>query len=139
MLKYKVIPRKNMLTDVVLFYGQIKPDVAVKLDELVENISQECTVTRHDVKAVLSALQEQMYKAIRSGRPVYLGDLGSFRPTISTQGVEDKEDFKSNNIRSINVRFRPSPEFRYQISKKNPFVSFQNVSPKPEEDPEDGE
>ena len=55
MLKFTVIPRKNILSEEILYYAQIKPDAPLKMNELVDNISLECTVTRHDVKAVISA------------------------------------------------------------------------------------
>ncbi len=49
----------------------------MNLEQVATNISRECTVTVHDVKAVLSSLQEQIILALQDGKSVRFGDLGS--------------------------------------------------------------
>ena len=81
MINYKAIQRKNPLNDEVKWYPTIVLGNPVLLDEMTELIALNCTVTEHDIKAVLSALQEQIVLALKQGRSVRLGDLGSFRLT----------------------------------------------------------
>ena len=139
MIKYKVIPRKNMLTDQVLFYGQIVQEGVIGLNELADEIQATSTVTRADILAVLADLENVITKTLRNGKGVKLGDLGSFRPTIKGRGVEEKADYESSLIRKVNVVFIPSTKMKYNLSPKNPFVQFKNVTPQPEDDPDDGE
>ena len=139
MIKYKVIPRKNMLTEQVLFYGQIVQEGVIGLNELADEIQATSTVTRADILAVLADLENVITKTLRNGKGVKLGDLGSFRPTIKGSGVEEKADYESNLIRKVNVIFIPSTKMKYELSPKNPFVQFKNVTPQPEDDPDDGE
>ena len=139
MIKYKVIPRKNMLTDQGLYYGQIVQEGVIGLNELADEIQATSTVTRADILAVLADLENVITKTLRNGKGVKLGDLGSFRPTIKGTGVEEKADYESNLIRKVNVVFIPSPKMKYNLSPKNPFVQFKNVTPEPESDPDDGE
>lgn len=127
MLKYNVIPRKSPVDKSVKYYGQLVPVTPVKMADLAENISKECTVTVHDVKAVLSALEEQLISQLRSGRSVRLGDLGSFRPTIGSEGVAQEADFTVSNIKGVRVRFLGSANLRYNLSKQHPSVAFQNA------------
>ena len=139
MIKYKVIPRKNMLTDQVLLYGQIVEEGVIGLNDLADEIQTTSTVTRADILAVLADLENVIAKTLRNGKGVKLGDLGSFRPTIKGSGVEEKADYESSLIRKVNVVFIPSTKMKYNLSPKNPFVQFKNVTPQPEDDPDDGE
>ena len=96
------------------------------LDELAEEISGSCTVTKHDVKAVISVLEEKIIKALRNGQSVRLGDLGSFHALISSKAAATTDAFeKSENIRGLLVRFTPSSKMRHELSLKNPAVQLQ--------------
>ncbi len=127
MLKYNVVPKKNPQDKSVKYYARLAPVNAVKLAELAENISRECTVTVHDVKAVLSALEEQLIFQLRNGNSVRLGDLGSFRPTLNSEGVELAEDFTAANIKQVKIRFVGSTNFRYNLKRNHPSVQFKQA------------
>ncbi|MDY4030279.1 MAG: DNA-binding protein, partial [Alloprevotella sp.] len=69
--------------------------------------SKTCTVTEHDVKAVLSALQEQVIYSLSDGHSVRLGDLGSFRPTLSVYTFDTPEEVTAAGIKHVRTRFTP--------------------------------
>lgn len=120
MLKYNVVARKNPQTKELLYYAQLEPVTAVGLSALATAISNECTVTIHDIKAVLSALEEKVIMYLQSGMSVRLGDLGSFHPTVSSRGAATPEAFTSTNLRGVKVAFSKSSAMRYGFSLKNP-------------------
>lgn len=124
MLKYSLIPRKNPITKESLFYANLEPVTPVGLNQLAQEISGSCTLTVHDIKAVISALEESIFRALRNGQSTRLGDLGSFHPTLSSSGAVTKEDFSKANLRGVKVRFVPSTKMRYEISMHNPNVTF---------------
>lgn len=103
MLKYNVVARKNPQTKELLYYAQLVPVTAVGLSALAAAISNECTVTIHDIKAVLSALEEKVISYLQSGMSVRLGDLGSFHPTVNSRGAATPEEFSSTNLRGVKV------------------------------------
>jgi predicted histone-like DNA-binding protein len=137
MIKYNIIPRKNPINKVVKYYAQMAPVTPVTLNEVAEAISNQSTVTLHDCKAVLSALQEQIAMQLRNGNSVRLGDLGSFRAVLKCRGANTMEDFTSANITGVKVAFIMSSPMRYMLSKQNPSVNFQAV--RPEEEEKEGE
>ncbi len=120
MLKYNVVARKNPQTKELLYYAQLVPVTAVGLSALAAAISNECTVTIHDIKAVLSALEEKVISYLQSGMSVRLGDLGSFHPTVNSRGAATPEEFSSTNLRGVKVVFSKSSAMRYGFSLKNP-------------------
>ena len=124
MLKYNVLARKSPIDNSVKFYAQVTSPTPVKCQQLATAISEKCTVTIHDVKAVLSALEEEIANNIRNGASVRLGDLGTFRATISSEGAESRDAFAAKNIRRVNVRFMASPNMRHKLSVLNPDMQF---------------
>ena len=138
MINFQVVPKKNMLTEAVLYYGQIKQNGVKGIETIASDIEKQSTVSRADILAVLSSLQEVIIATLQNGQGIKLGDVGSFRPTLKSQGVENKDDFNIQNIRKVNIVFTPSSKMRYQLDKKNPFVQFQRVAvPKNEESDEE--
>ncbi len=126
MIKYYLISRKNPITKEYAYHANATSVTPIMLDELAEDISGSCTVTKHDVKAVISVLEEKIIKALRNGQSVRLGDLGSFHARISSKAAATTDAFEqSENIRGILVRFTPSSKMRYALSLKNPAVQLQ--------------
>ena len=73
------------------------------------------TVSSADVKAVLDALQYEVIEALENGNSVRLGDLGSFRLTMKSQGVETVAEAKKKGaqlIKKVNVQFTKSTTMR---------------------------
>ncbi|MBR1712500.1 MAG: HU family DNA-binding protein [Alloprevotella sp.] len=136
MIKYKTYASKNPKTKLVKYYACPVEQRPVNRDQFFEQIEAESTVTEHDVKAVLSAMQRHLWNNLREGRSVRLGDLGSFHITLNSTGAEQPEDFTVKNIKKVRVRFRPSAKFLYNLSTANPNVTF---SLQKEKDAADGE
>ena len=125
MLKYTLISRKNPITKEYLYHATLLPVVPIRLSELAQEVSDACTLTTHDIKAVISALEERIYKALRNGQSVRLGDLGSFHPTLSSSGTPTEEEFSAENLRGVKVRFVCSSKMRYEMGLNNPHVTLQ--------------
>lgn len=77
------------------------------LNSLARRIASQTTVSRIDVNAVVSALVDNMFDVLQEGYQVDLGELGKFRLQIVSEGAESLQDFTSDNIRGVNVRFVP--------------------------------
>lgn len=116
MLKYSVVSRKNPNNQEVKFYAQIATPEPLSIDSLAKMIAQNCTLTRHDIVACLSAFQEQFINALQEGKSIRLGDLGSFRVTMHSIGAETEETFASSNVNRLSIRFAPAPKLRKAIS-----------------------
>ena len=107
MINYIAQAKKNPQTKVLSYYAQIAPVTPLKLDDIVRRIEKTSTVSSADIKAVLDALQHEVIESLRAGNSVRLGDLGSFRATLSSSGVEAPEKVSAALIKSVRVRFTP--------------------------------
>jgi predicted histone-like DNA-binding protein len=48
-------------------------------------------------------------------KSVSLGELGTFRASFTSEGVENPEDFTVDKIKGIRILFVPSPELRKKL------------------------
>ena len=87
--------------------------------QIVEQIADRCTLTGSDIKAVLDALMTVIKRSLANGSPVRLGDLGSFRPSVSGRGIEDASKFGV---------FEMMRSFAFPFSTGIPIVSKKQVS-----------
>ena len=71
-----------------------------------------CTVSSADVKAVLDNLNFVLDMELQEGRIVRLGDFGSFRISVSSDGVTDKKDFNTSMLRPPRIIFTPGGELK---------------------------
>ena len=116
MIKYKVVERENPVTRVKTYFAQVAPVEPVTLEQVVKRIEKSSTVSSADIKAVLDALQFEVIQSLQDGKSVRLGDLGSFRPTISSRSAESAETFLPSNIKRVRVQFSPSGTMLEEMS-----------------------
>ena len=130
-VSYSVVPRKNPQEPEagVRFYAQAQASGDVTVREMSERIQRTCTVTRADVAAVLTALEDVIVEALSAGEIVRLADLGTFQIGVSGKGAEDKYDVSMINKARIN--FRPGLALSGMLTA----LSFSKVNklPKKEE------
>lgn len=91
------------------------PSTPMTLAQIVKRVEKRSTVSSADVKAVLDALQYEVIEALENGNTVRLGDLGSFRLTMKSQGVETATEAKKKGallIKKVNVQFTKSTAMR---------------------------
>ena len=138
MFKYRVIPRKNPQTNEKKFYAQGEAVTPVTLSDIAQEISSMCTLTQHDIKAVLSALDETLLRHVVNGDSIRFGDFGSFHARIHSKGSATAEEFSTSLIKGLRIRYTPSATMKRQLSSK--YITFQRLADveKPQV-PEEGE
>ena len=127
-IKYVLKPKKDPQRGTIKTYAQIAPIDYVDIDEVTKYLVDISSLSEGEVASMLVLLQKYIIDVLASGRSVRLGDLGSFRPTISSYGVEAGEDFDPESlIKKVNVRFTQSGKMLQMLDKRN--VKFRLVEP----------
>ena len=124
MIPVIVVSKKKPGTDEKKFYMQVAPTVPITLEQVARNISGRCTVTETDCLAVLNALQTEIITAMLSGNSVRLGQVGSFRPTVSSTGEMAAKDVTVGSVRCVRTRFTPGSRLRAALRLNQPDVRF---------------
>jgi putative DNA-binding protein len=120
MIKYVIRSKKNpQKKDVVKYYPQMASTTPLSLEQIIRRVEKRSTVSSADVKAVLDALQYEVIEALASGSTVRLGDLGSFRLTMKSEGSATAAEAKQKGaqlIKRVNVQFTKSTTMRDTLS-----------------------
>ena len=115
MITYKIVEKKKPGTQDFKYYGQIATVKPMGIRELCKKVAHATTATPSDVKAVIDAMEYEIIEAIKDGKSVRLGTLGSFRPTIKSEGAESAATWATNMIKSVNVRFTQGSEMKRSL------------------------
>ena len=105
---YNVVPRRNPRNPdaPAQFYAAAKSRGDIDLDMMSERIEKECTLTKADIYAALVALEGTIITALQNGEIVRMGQLGTFRITLSSKSAVEKAAFEPSLIQRGRVSFR---------------------------------
>ena len=133
-VKYSVIPRINPRDreSEPKFYAQARMSGEVSLREMCDRIQQSCTVTKADVHAVLVAMEDVFVDALKGGEIIRLGDLGTFRVSLSSKGSLTEKEYTSSLITKSRIIFRPGSVLSDALTN----LSFSKLTEKKEDDEE---
>ena len=134
MIHYKIETKKSPRTGTSKYYVQIAPTVPVTRSAIISQIEKITSLSSSDVKGCLDALEYCIVEAMKNGQSVRLGDLGSFRPTISSFGTSERDKANSNLIRGVRVRFTMSGQMGLDLQPERlEFALHKNVKEIPTE------
>ena len=86
---------------------------------IAKTLAQKSSLTTGDVMNVLENLLEEIPRWLSQGYSVSLGELGTFRLSLSSQGVKEQKEFNTRTIKK-KVVFLPSKSFKSEL-KTIPF------------------
>ena len=85
--------------------------------EVALEISDETTLNPMEARMALYQFQKVVTKALLDGKTVRLGELGSFRLTLSATGADDKEAADHTKVKRVNMRFTPAIPLKEALAK----------------------
>ena len=88
-VSYSVVPRKNPAkkSEPAKYYAQAQASGELDFEELCEAITSRSTCTETDVRAAISGILYEVKRALKAGRIVRLGDLGSLQIGLNSEGA----------------------------------------------------
>jgi len=121
MIKLKFLKRRNPndLTAPEKYYAAAISEGSIDLKRLAEKIAYQSTLTPGDCYNVLSALEKNVIEELSDGRIVRLGDLGTFRLSVSSNGIDALEDTHSGMVKKARILFRPAEGLRNMLKNLN--------------------
>lgn len=89
------------------FYAIVKRKGTISLESLSKEIAGRSTMSEGDVTGVLISLVETMETFLGEGYQIQLGQLGSLRINISSNGEQTEEEVTKFSIKKARILFRP--------------------------------
>jgi predicted histone-like DNA-binding protein len=113
-VKYNIVERGNPSNPAApkKFYPSIHSSGRLTLRELAEQASDRSTLTVADIIAAVESFLAIIPKELAKGNIVELGDFGSFWLKTTTEGAENAEDVRADQISTVLPRFNPGKQFK---------------------------
>lgn len=89
------------------YYASIVNQDIQGIDKITEEVEKASTVNGADIRAVLYGAVEAINGFLEDGDIVRLGDLGSFRLSLSSTGEAKEEEVTVNSINGARIIFTP--------------------------------
>lgn len=117
MISLKFLKRKNPndLSAPEKFYAAVINNGSIDMNKLAERIAYQSTLTPGDCYNVLSALENNVIDELKEGRIVRLGELGTFRLSVSSNGSDTYEEGHTGLVKKARILFRPGTGFRNML------------------------
>ena len=109
------------------WYPVLKSTKLVKEKEVAQKLAEETTLNPKEAEMAVSQLLKVVTVLLLEGHTVQLGELGSFRVTLSSEGSATPEEVTANKIERINVRFTESEALKTTM-KKATFIDIASLS-----------
>ena len=94
-------------------YGTAQMSDAMDLDEFAKHVKNHGSVySRGNIRGVICDAVDCLRHLLLDGKRVKFGELGTFHVELKTKGAVLAEDFTSENIKAVNVRWTPGKDFR---------------------------
>jgi predicted histone-like DNA-binding protein len=104
-------------------YASPVMDGELTLAGMTKAIEKICTVSGADIRAVLYALVDVAVDSLADGTIVRLGDLGSLRITLSSEGKNLAPEVTASTIKDVGVIFTPGTRIKEALAT----VKFEKV------------
>lgn len=117
MIRYSISLKANQGADAATYptkaYATAQVDEVYSLERFARHIADHGSVySRADVMAVLIQAVDCLRELLLGGNKVSLGDLGAFQPVITSTGANSKDEFTTDNITKIGVRWTPGDDLK---------------------------
>ena len=125
-VKFSASPKKdpsNLEAD-PKYYAIVKSDGRADTQAVARSINSMSTVSEPDTLAVLSAFLYVVPEKLADGKIVELGDFGTFRVTVSSEGAAQPEELTARHITDTKVIFTPGKRFKQMLDT----IEFQKES-----------
>ena len=115
MLNYSVSARYNPMekNEPARYYASAQTNEVMNLDQFAKHIATHgCVYKRSDIAAVLTMAVDCLREMLLNGTKVYLGDLGNFYISFSSEGAITAEEFNPDiHIKEVNVNWERGDAF----------------------------
>ena len=82
------------------------------LEQLTKSIEKISTVSGADIRAVLYAVVDVITDDLANGLIVRIGDLGSLRLSLSSDGFATEAEVNSNAVKNTKILFTPGSKLK---------------------------
>lgn len=103
------------------YHARVVRSHTVQIDDIVNNISKRCTLSKGDIRAVLDELGDELVHNLCEGNRVYLPGIGYFYLSLSAPKDANPKTTRSQNIGIKAVEFRADRILKNSLENRAQF------------------
>ena len=103
------------------FHARVVNCQSLDLDNIVNRISQRCTLSKGDIKAVISELSEEIASGLLQSKNVYIPEIGGFSLSLKAPKDADPQKTHAQNIGIKRIEFRASTLLKQKVQSQAVF------------------
>ncbi|SNR76148.1 DNA-binding protein, histone-like, putative [Lutibacter agarilyticus] len=128
-IKFKTVQMVNPqdITAPRKFYAKAAKASITDLDELAELVAFNSSMSKTDCFAVLMGLETFVVRELERGRNVRLGQLGTYKIGLQSEGRDTEEEVDFTAIKKAKINFTPGVGIRKML-KHLEYKKAQNQS-----------
>ena len=119
-IRYRITKRTNNIvnTPQTKYILQAVQTGTVNLNDIANQISNECSLSQVDVKMVLLALSEKLQFHLSEGKIVDIEGIGKFKIGFKSKSEDKKENLSpKRSILKYHLNFQPSVQIKRWLKK----------------------
>lgn len=94
-------------------YGSAQCSDIIDLNEFAKHVKNHGSVySRGNIKGVICDAVDCLRHLLLDGKRIKFGELGTFHVELKTEGAATAEEFSTDNIKAVNVRWTPGKDFQ---------------------------
>jgi len=116
--KYTVVAKGNPQDPLApkKYYAAVKSTGRAAVRDMADQVARISTVSSIDLVAMIEAFLVTIPEELADGKIVDLGDFGSFRLRIHSDGSDTEEEVSARNITRVTAGFYPGKRFKEVLS-----------------------
>lgn len=117
-IKFKITEKINpsKLNEPMKYYATIVYGETIKDEALLKKMAKLCSVNDIDMTTTLLALSRVVQQEIREGNCLNVKGLGTFYPTIKSEGTTESKKANKSLIKAVSASFRPASELKTALA-----------------------
>jgi len=118
-MKYRIIERNNPQQPAASKKQYASPVNAGKFDikDFAKEIAGRSSLSRGDIENVLNNFVDELPTFLKLGLSVKLGDFGTLRLNLQSDGVEQGQKFSAAHIKGVKVIFTPGVDLKKSLAE----------------------
>jgi len=108
-IEFKVAKVNNNMKpqDEPRYYAKAVTKGTVSLNKIIDAISEECTLTKADVLAVVAGLSKHLLKNLQEGYNVKIDSIGTFSTSVNSPTVDSPEKVIPREVSFNKINYLP--------------------------------
>lgn len=108
------------------YHARVVSTQSIDLDEVIDRICRRCTLSKGDIKAVISELSTEIKGGLLNGKQINISEIGTFSLSLQAPKDADPKKTHAQSIAVKRIEFRADQKLQKDIKNEAVFERTTN-------------